>query len=50
MTRLPTWADLVLVPAISLLFAGVISALVILAIGEDPVAGAQLANAWRRRS
>ena len=36
MTRLPTWADLVLVPAISLLFAGVISALVILAIGQSP--------------
>ncbi|MFZ1727274.1 MAG: ABC transporter permease, partial [Albidovulum sp.] len=36
MTRLPKWADLVLVPLISLLFAGVISALVILAIGQSP--------------
>ncbi|MDH5529448.1 MAG: ABC transporter permease [Paracoccaceae bacterium] len=36
MTRLPRWADLVLVPLISLLLAGIISALVILAIGESP--------------
>ncbi len=38
MTRLPRWADLVLVPLISLLLAGIISALVILAIGESPAA------------
>ncbi|MFD2174656.1 MULTISPECIES: ABC transporter permease [Rhodobacter] len=37
MAKLPTWADLVLVPLISLLLAAVISALVILAIGGDPV-------------
>ncbi|SPH24579.1 hypothetical protein DEA8626_03631 [Defluviimonas aquaemixtae] len=36
MTRLPRWADVVLVPLISLLLAGVISALVILAIGQSP--------------
>jgi simple sugar transport system permease protein len=36
MTRLPRWADLVLVPLISLLLAGIISALVILAIGQSP--------------
>jgi simple sugar transport system permease protein len=36
MTRLPRWADVVLVPLISLLLAGIISALVILAIGESP--------------
>ncbi|GAB4384878.1 ABC transporter permease [Albidovulum sp.] len=36
MTQLPRWADLVLVPLISLLLAGVISALVILAIGQSP--------------
>src|SRR5690606_40893111 len=36
MTKLPRWADLVLVPAISLLLAGIISALVILAIGQSP--------------
>ena len=35
MTKLPRWADLVLVPAISLLLAGLISALVILAILLD---------------
>ena len=38
MDRLPRWADVVLVPLISLLMAALISALVILAIGEDPVA------------
>lgn len=36
MTRLPRWADLVLVPFISLALAGIISALVILAIGQSP--------------
>lgn len=36
MTRLPKWADLVLVPLISLLLAAVISALVILGIGGSP--------------
>jgi simple sugar transport system permease protein len=36
MERLPKWADVALVPLVSLLFAAVISALVILAIGQDP--------------
>ncbi|AWD21445.1 ABC transporter permease [Pseudogemmobacter blasticus] len=36
MDRLPRWADLALVPLISLLLAAIISALVILAIGQDP--------------
>ncbi len=36
MTKLPRWADVVLVPLISLLLAAIISALVILAIGESP--------------
>ena len=36
MTRLPRWADLVLVPLISLALAFGLSALVILAIGQDP--------------
>ena len=34
MTRLPRWADLVLVPLISLALAFAISALVILSIGR----------------
>jgi ABC-type uncharacterized transport system permease subunit len=37
MTKLPTWADVVLVPLISLLLAAAISALVLLAIGQSPV-------------
>ena len=36
MERLPKWADVALVPLISLLLAALISALVILAIGQDP--------------
>ncbi|MGL4310078.1 MAG: ABC transporter permease [Paracoccaceae bacterium] len=36
MDRLPKWADVVLVPLISLVIAFVISGLVILAIGENP--------------
>ncbi len=37
MEKMPRWADVLLVPLISLLIAFAISALVILAIGEDPV-------------
>lgn len=37
MTRMPRWADVVLTPLISLTLAFAISALVILAIGQDPV-------------
>jgi general nucleoside transport system permease protein len=37
MERMPKWADVVLIPLISLLLAAVISGLVILAIGEDPI-------------
>lgn len=37
MTRLPRWADLVLVPLISLALAFAISALVILSIGQNPL-------------
>jgi general nucleoside transport system permease protein len=42
MTAMPKWADAVLVPLISLLIAFVISGLVILAIGEDPVEAMKL--------
>ena len=41
MEKMPKWADATLVPLISLLLAAILSALVILAIGEDP---------WRRSS
>ncbi|MHA6326709.1 ABC transporter permease [Roseivivax sp. CAU 1753] len=37
MDRMPAWADAVLVPLISLLLAALLSALVILAIGENPI-------------
>ncbi|MFE3839363.1 ABC transporter permease [Pseudogemmobacter sonorensis] len=36
MERLPRWADLTLVPLVSLLLAAAIAALMILAIGQDP--------------
>ncbi|MBY6091255.1 ABC transporter permease [Maritimibacter alkaliphilus] len=42
MDKMPAWADIVLIPLISLLLAAVISALVILAIGEDPWAAVKL--------
>ena len=42
MDKMPAWADAVLVPLISLFLAAVLSALVILAIGEDPVAAVKL--------
>lgn len=39
---MPKWADLVLIPLISLAIAGLLSALVILGIGEDPVAAVKM--------
>ena len=42
MDKMPHWADVVLVPLVSLLLAALLSALVILAIGEDPVAAVKL--------
>ncbi|QGX97288.1 ABC transporter permease [Roseovarius faecimaris] len=42
MDRMPPWADALLVPLISLVLAALISALVILGIGEDPIAAVKL--------
>ncbi len=42
MNELPRWAEIILVPLISLLLAAVLSALVILAIGENPISALQL--------
>ncbi|MGY3438211.1 MULTISPECIES: ABC transporter permease [unclassified Marinovum] len=42
MDRMPGWADAVLVPLISLILAAFLSALVIIGIGEDPVAAFKL--------
>ncbi|WP_420011814.1 ABC transporter permease [Tateyamaria sp.] len=42
MDVMPKWAEVVLVPLISLILAAILSALVILAIGEDPVAAVKL--------
>ncbi|MFV0515156.1 MAG: ABC transporter permease [Jhaorihella sp.] len=42
MDRMPQWADVVLIPLISLILAAILSALVILGIGEDPVAAVRM--------
>lgn len=42
MEVMPKWAEVILVPLISLLLAAILSALVILAIGEDPIAAVNL--------
>ncbi|MDE4174730.1 ABC transporter permease [Phaeobacter sp. PT47_59] len=42
MDKMPKWADVVLIPLISLVLAAILSALVILAIGEDPVAAVKM--------
>ncbi|MGV6811791.1 MAG: ABC transporter permease [Brevirhabdus sp.] len=42
MDKMPKWADVILIPLISLLLAALISALVILFIGEDPWAALKL--------
>jgi ABC-type uncharacterized transport system permease subunit len=39
---MPKWAEVILVPLISLLLAAILSGLVILAIGEDPIAAVKL--------
>jgi simple sugar transport system permease protein len=42
MDKMPGWADAVLVPLIALLLAAILSALVIIGIGEDPIAAFKL--------
>ncbi len=42
MDVMPKWAEVILVPLISLLLAAILSAIVILAIGEDPIAALKL--------
>ncbi|WP_417678310.1 ABC transporter permease [Pseudodonghicola sp.] len=42
MDKMPKWADVVLIPLISLILAAILSALLILAIGEDPVAAVKM--------
>ena len=42
MEKMPRWADAVLVPLFSLVLAAILSAVVILAIGEDPIAAFKL--------
>ncbi len=42
MEKMPKWADVVLIPIISLLLATILSAIVILAIGEDPLEAVNL--------
>ncbi|MEO1704618.1 MAG: ABC transporter permease, partial [Pseudomonadota bacterium] len=37
MDKMPQWADVLLVPLISLMLAAILSALVILGIGENPI-------------
>ncbi|MEL6648936.1 MAG: ABC transporter permease, partial [Pseudomonadota bacterium] len=42
MDKMPAWADAILVPLLSILLAAILSALVILAIGEDPIEAVKL--------
>mgnify|MGYP000306619623 CR=1 FL=1 len=42
MQKMPQWADVVLIPLISLILAAALSALVILGIGEDPIAAVNM--------
>ena len=42
MGKIPAWADMVLIPLTSLILAGLLSALVILAIGESPIEAVKL--------
>lgn len=42
MQKMPKWADVILIPLISLILAAILSAIVILAIGEDPWAALKM--------
>lgn len=42
MQKMPAWADVILIPLISIVLASIISAIVILAIGENPWAALKL--------
>ena len=42
MDKMPKWADVILIPMISLILAAILSTLVILAIGENPVEAVKL--------
>ena len=42
MEKMPKWADIILIPLISLILAALLSALVILATGEDPIEAVKL--------
>ena len=42
MDILPKWAELILIPLVSLALSFLISAIVIIAIGEDPIAALNL--------
>ncbi|MFD0910151.1 ABC transporter permease [Ruegeria arenilitoris] len=42
MDKMPKWADVILIPLISLILAAILSTLVILAIGENPVEAVNL--------
>ncbi|ADO42007.1 ABC transporter permease [Ketogulonicigenium vulgare] len=42
MEKMPKWADVVLIPLISLILAAIISGLVILALGSNPIAALQV--------
>ena len=42
MEKMPRWADIVLIPLFSLILAAILSALVIIAIGEDPIEAVNL--------
>ena len=42
MQKMPVWADIVLIPLISLILAAILSALVILGIGQDPIAAVKM--------
>ncbi|MCA0905805.1 ABC transporter permease [Ruegeria marisrubri] len=42
MEKMPKWADVILIPLISLILAAILSSLVILAIGENPVEAVKL--------
>ncbi len=42
MDRMPRWADVILIPAISLILAGLVSGVVILAVGQNPIEALRL--------
>ena len=45
--KVPTWVNIALIPVLNIMLAFLVSGLVILAIGENPIEAAGISYLWR---